>query len=216
MNYYKFRILLSFYFILLLSISCVEEKPPAKSLHLNELPTIITNIKKNNEKIPSFNCKFGISLTSKEKRITADGEAYIDKKRKRIKIILIDTLTNETLLDLIVVNKEISLFLYNTDGGVLINGNLHKLSLDKYISDFKIELIDLIQIVSGNSFIFERINKIVQQEDSDYFYFLLEEQDKVEKLSISKSDKQIKKLIVYNAGKEAFRIHYKKYFNFNK
>ncbi len=152
-----------------------------------------------------------MSSNTGRKRVSAKGFAHIDKKRNRIKILLIDALLRETLLDLVMVNNKIKLFLFNQDQGVLIFGNLKTLKLNKYIRDFNVDLVDLINLVSGKSLVFKKVNKVTKKEKGDLRLFYLRQKNKAEILTVDKLTNKIKQLVFYKNKKKLFRILYKKY-----
>ncbi len=151
--------------------SCKDGTKP--SGHSKNPNVILKRIKENNTKIPSFACQVDVSSRSGKQRISAKGLAFIDKKNQRIKIILTDTLVNEILLDVVIIKNKLKLYLYNTDGGIIITGRLNKLRLDKYIPNFKMDLKDLVHLVSGKSFIYKNPDKVLRKEDSKYHIILL-------------------------------------------
>ncbi|GMT49324.1 MAG: hypothetical protein IEMM0008_0863 [bacterium] len=208
----------SYIIILLLFLffySCKDgTKPPndAKNSH-----SILKRIEKNNNKIPSFACQVDVSSRSGKQRVSAKGLAFIDKKNQRIKIILTDTLVNEILLDLVIIKNKLKLYMYSPKGGIIITGRLNKLRLDKYIPNFKMDLKDLVHLVSGQSFIYKNPDKIIRKENSKYHLILLKKKKKkkYEILSINKSSRRVNKLAVYKRilkkEQEQFNILYRKY-----
>lgn len=194
----------------LILISCDNNK--IKEQFYTSLPPILKKIKNNNNKIPSFVCRFSMSSKSPEKNITADGTAYIDKENHRIKILLIDTLAEETILDLVKINNSIQLYIFNTSGGVIIKGNYSRLKISDYFPDLKLELSDLIELLRGEIFILPNPSKIKEQQNTDSFIYLLSKDKKNQIISINKNN-NTQQHIYYDKGVELYRIFYKKYFN---
>ncbi len=202
-------ILFSLLLVTLALYSCKDgTKPSGYSKNPN---VILKKIKKNNKKIPSFACQVDVSSKSGEQRVSAKGLAFIDKKNRRIKIILTDTLINKILLDLVIIKNKLKLYLYNADGGIIITGRLNKLRLDKYIPNFKMDLKDLVHLVSGKSFIYKNPDKIIRKEDNKYHIILLKKKKKYEVLSINKSSQRIEKLTVIKRKQKQFDLLYMKY-----
>ncbi len=208
----------SYIIILLATLSFYSCKDGTKPDNSENPRVILERIKKNNKKIPSFACQVDVSSRSGKQRVSAKGLAFIDKKNRRIKIILTDTLVNEILLDLVIIKNKLKLYMYSPEGGIIITGRLNKLRLDKYIPNFKMDLKDLVHLVSGKSFIYKTPDKMIRKENSKYHIILLKKKKKYEVLSISKSSRRVEKLVVFKRilkrEQKQFNILYRKYQNY--
>lgn len=204
-------IFLLFILITILSISCDDNAV----IDVGEYPLDLTKIDENYKKIPSYSCRMDISAKSGSKGIQADGKAYIDKNNNRIKIILFDTLTEEILLDLVLINDKVSLYLFSSSGGAIITGNLKSLDLKKYIPDFNINLIDLVDLVKGKSYIFKNTNKIQSKDKGSVILYRLVKNNKTELISIDKKTERMNKLALSENDKTNFIVEYDKYQDFN-
>lgn len=202
--------------ILAIIVNACGKETVSDPIALKELPTELKEIQLNNSKIPSFKCKFSMSSTSEGNRVSADGYALVDKNQKRIKILMVDTLTEEVLLDLALLNDRITIFLYNTKGGIIIKGRFGSLDLGRYIKNFKIDLKDLIDLISGKSYLFDQIDDMKMQESKTYRYYKLQHKNKTEILSVLKETKRLNELVLMEDNKEIFRVFYKKYIDEKK
>lgn len=188
-------------------------KDVSQPVSLSNLPPELKKIQENNNTIPSFKCKFSISSTSEGNRVSADGYALVDKDQRRVKILMVDTLTEEVLLDLALLGDDINIFLFNSKGGIVIKGKFSSLDLGRYIKNFKMDLKDLIDLISGKSYIFNEVDEEVKMQESEtYRYYKLKNKNKTEVLSILKETNKLNELVLLQDNKEIFRVFYKKYF----
>jgi len=209
MNITVIRVL--FLSCLLVSVVQSCDTPLVKTENLEDWPPELLAVKENNNKMPSFSCDIGFSSKTKGRRVDADGKAFVDKKKNRVKIILKDTLAGETLLDLVMIRNRVSLYLFNPQGGVILRGNVGDLDLGKYFENIKLKLKDLIELVKGESYLLENPDSFMKQPgDGETFFKLVQARDS-QVFTVDKKTRRITKLVMFKDNKEVYRLFYKKY-----